>query len=553
MPPYSARPGVTVAVAADTAASQNQASSQSSAAAAAIRPRPASAAATSAAERRFQQRLAMRELHSAGQGDGGTPAAASPRAMRETWTPGVRAWSDWSVGNAAYPKLAERSSAAVAGPAARCRYAIIAADSPREHRFKPSKTPVTVKRSWGDAEYVPLAPVSAVPPPPPPSSRVRVVGAQGASTSTSGSQQEAAEGSVGADGGGGGVGGGKMGGGLSAMFGKAKHGKAKMSLKTLAKLSSTLTGVQARAQAKERERTIAEREAHYASLRTALGTALDYSQPFVPSTATAIEATMAEELRRAMPKKKDRSPSHLRRSIDTLNKRLEAKPSTPKSKGRPVYMRQTSERRGSGRFGGSGRLDVGGSGRFDVEKSAPTSSLRSATRPITPRQHSTGSNLGAAPPSSARHASASGPSSPEKQPPHPPLSATASAKGGSARFAMGSAKFVDDSGESLEALPMPTPRGFGGRRRSHQRLTKPVSALDSAQEHTAELQEALAAAAPLLKRSSLRRLVARILEDPALLPPGALEGEGDEDPTGESKRSLEALLAGGDEDEPEYS
>ena len=251
--PYSARPGVTVAVAADTAASQNQASSQSSAAAAAIRPRPASAAATSAAGAALPAAIGdAEELHSAGEGDGGTPAAASPRAMRETWTPGVRAWSDWSVGNAAYPKLAERSSAAVAGPAARCRYAIIAADSPREHRFKPSKTPVTVKRSWGDAEYVPLAPVSAVPPPPPPSSRVRVVGAQGASTSTSGSQQEAAEGSVGADGGGGGVGGGKMGGGLSAMFGKAKHGKAKMSLKTLAKLSSTLTGVQARAQAKER-------------------------------------------------------------------------------------------------------------------------------------------------------------------------------------------------------------------------------------------------------------------------------------------------------------
>ena len=85
------------------------------------------------------------------------------------------------------------------------------------------------------------------------------------------------------------------------------------------------------------------------------------------------------------------------------------------------------------------------------------------------------------------------------------------------------------------------------------REAAPVSSLDSAKEHTVELQEALASVGPLLKRSSLRRLIARILDDPSLLPPGALDGEGDELEGGaKGKAPLERLMTSGDNDREEH-
>ena len=85
----------------------------------------------------------------------------------------------------------------------------------------------------------------------------------------------------------------------------------------------------------------------------------------------------------------------------------------------------------------------------------------------------------------------------------------------------------EDDGEQLEALPMPLPGGSARRRgRSPTRLASPgrqVSALSSAKEHTLALQYALELCSPILKRESLRIMIARILENPELLPPGEHE------------------------------
>lgn len=426
------------------------------------------------------------------------------------------------MGNAAYPKLSERESSGAAGPAARHRYAIVAADSPRTHRFRPSTAPVRVKRPWGDAVYVPSSPVSAAPPPPPLSARL-LGGSRpedGANTQQGGTSGDGRAGggcgSAAASGGGG---------GLAALLGKSN--KKRLSLKTVAKLSSAMSGVQARAKAKEQERTLAEREAHYASLRTALGTFVDYHQPYVPSTASAIEATMADELLRAIPPKKDRSPQHLRRSIDKLETRLEAKlgqgrkPSPPKS--RKPFMRDTSRGR---------------------EDRSMGSSLRSSSsgKPHTPRQHGGTAGAGGAPSSVARHGSGGGSGggggggggggSAGGSGQHAQAHGSTKPGGGSGRLPIRTdagrlADRLADPDITLEALPMPTPGRFRRRHRSPARDVAPVSSLASAKEHTLEVQEALANVGSMLKRESLRRLVARILDDPSLLPPGALDGEGD--------------------------
>ena len=97
---------------------------------------------------------------------------------------------------------------------------------------------------------------------------------------------------------------------------------------------------------------------------------------------------------------------------------------------------------------------------------------------------------------------------------------------------------------------MPTPRGFGGRLLA--------SAAHEARVRSRQRPRAYGRAAPPPPPplcSSAHRCVVwwHASSKTPLATSGALEGEGDEDPTGESKRSLEALLAGGDEDEPEYS
>ena len=73
---------------------------------------------------------------------------------------------------------------------------------------------------------------------------------------------------------------------------------------------------------------------------------------------------------------------------------------------------------------------------------------------------------------------------------------------------------------SEEALPMPMPR--------RRKRGPVVHALDSKQEHSIELQEVLARSGHLLQRPTLRKLVARILDDPGMLPDG-LDGDDDFD------------------------
>ena len=77
-------------------------------------------------------------------------------------------------------------------------------------------------------------------------------------------------------------------------------GRKAISFRTAVALTRGLSAAQSRARAMEQERIEAEREAHMQSLRTALGTPADPSS-CAYSTAAAIEESMEEELRRAIP------------------------------------------------------------------------------------------------------------------------------------------------------------------------------------------------------------------------------------------------------------
>ena len=592
--PFSARPGVTLAppwqqgAAAvlperpGTAPEQLRPPAAAPAAserAAAVTARPPSAppAAAAAAAAATAQVMSL----SAEGSQSASPRAGepwSPRTARgNEWQPITRPWSDWSVANTAYPRLQAKQTVGAATGAARCRYTVHAADSPRPRRFRPSTAPVRVQKPWGDAVYVP---VYTTPPASTPSAAARKGALKGGgfgilSGGSDAQQQQAGGGSSSAAAGGGA---GKV--NLAAALGKA--GGAKLSLKTIANLTKSLSGVQARARAKEQERTEAEREAHFESLRTALGTYIDYHQPWVPSTASAIEASMADELLRAIPPKKDRSPQHLRRTIDKLEvraplplPRTHASPSpslsptrhphaahapllspsltqvrlektiaeeSPRGRkaSRKPYMRETSSRqvREERRAAAAAHDTSGHSSSVRHRSHSPRGKSNERER----------SNERAA---AAGHGGSGGGHTPHPPAtPHPPsLQQQGSRGGGSNKRLPRSASREGDAEETLEALPMPQ---AGGRRHRHRsaaaKLAAQVSSLDSAKEHTYGLMEALSSSCHLLKRSSLRTLIANILEDPELLPPGMEPEDGADEVAG----GLEALLNDDKDAEPSY-
>ena len=514
-------------------------------------------------------------------------AAAADRAMRgelaapeatsargATWEPIARRWSDWSVSNGAYPTLEERPEGAVKQAAARHRYAIHATadDAQRQSRWRPSAAPVRVKRQFPDRALG--AGAGMVPHPPGP----RDSGVRFGAGPRGGQLQFGA----GAEG------------GLGALLGgrKGSSGGPKISLKTTMLMARRLSAGQSRARAKEQERLKAEHEAHLHSLRTALGTLVDPAAPGGCSTASAIEATMEEELRLAIPPPRDRSPLQLGRTIDKLEVRLVKEALQSHSDRRPArkpYMRETSSRRtvttydgrdtpsspererpkpiarsGSGRsvtsFASSRSLATPASSRPQTASSDGRGD--SASPPFFGKARSSGDSplvipaalqksiaegkmlsadeltqLKSVVPAHLQRKLAEGKmlSTDElaqlKSQTRPPSSSTRKPTYGVGP--MGG--WGEDDGEQLEALPMPLPGGSARRRgRSPTRLAspgRPFSALNSAKEHTLALQYALELCSPILKRESLRIMIARILDNPELLPLG--EHEYDEAADGE--------------------
>jgi hypothetical protein len=470
-------------------------------------------------------------------------SAEGPPAANGGQPPSAKqAADDWSVGNESYPKLRRPTSAAAPLPAARRRYALPPGGAVALRRAaRPSSQPVRVKGLWvwENGQCVPIAATT-------PSAARGGGGSGGASTAAAaadaadhggtvrfllagGHTESTASAGVGeggaplpaADEGGAGA----MG-LLTGMLAKkdgVKPKSARISLRTAALLTRNLTAGQARAKTKEKERLQAEREAHYASLKTALGTEIDIATPGGISTAAAIEATMEEELLRAIPPPRERSPQQLGRGLERLeadlHRQIIASPRDRRATRKP-YMRETSSRR-----------DIHLRGEKD-------SSMRSDT--LTPRDrlarqgssrssvHGLKASSSHAPPTSAK-GGAAGVVTPRPHAPPGSIESHTSQRGlllasGRAATVIGKAVRPMDDELELEALPMPLPRSSARRHRTprHAAATQ-HSTLECAQEHTPQLQEALAMTGHLLKRASLRRLIARILEDPTMLPEGVLE------------------------------
>ena len=447
------------------------------------------------------------------------PRPTTPRAA--AWQPAARPWSDWSVANGAYPTLERPSSAC--SSAARKRYTIHStADKPgRPARWRPDTAPVSVKQPWPNTPYVPK--YTAAPPPPERVERGLTLEERLAQRKSSTNEEG---GLIQSRGGGGG--------GLAGLMGGGKKG-APISFKTAAMLARRLSAGQARARQREAERLEEERRAHINSLRSALGTPVDPAAAGGMSTASAIEERMEEELRLAIPPPRDRSPAHLRRQIDRLHKKIEDEfisPRDRKSARKPYMMaREPSSRRNvAGDSGGGygpptdlkspraviraptskGLLTAGGGPPSSRPGTASSRPGTESSRPVTA--------------SSATEAAAATPQRPSFK--KAPSSVTNALLG----------KFADDDGETLEALPLPLP---GSARKRGERIKRYEersggrawpSVLDACKDHTSDLQQSLATCSPLLKRSSLRVMIARILNDPSHLPEGVFDFDDERDP-----------------------
>ena len=481
----------------------------------------------------------------------------SPRAAR--WKPVTKPWSDWSVANEAYPSLGERPASAVIQPARR-RYAhaVSADDNERDRRWRPSTAPVRSRPtprfqpptpSDADAAHERFYP-SAAGHAGVDASSLRAGGRHGvffahaaaAPAAADDDENDATAGNAQLT-------------GLGAIFNKKRPTGSGMSLKSTFNLARRLSAGQQRAKAKEKERIEAEHEAHIQSLRTALGTPVDPAAPGGCSTASAIEATMEEELRLAIPPPRDRSPQHLGRTIDKLETRLGRELSgSPNNRGLrgKGFMQHTGTRRnvlqvddsgaGAGathglptkspRVGISGMnksfataRDGGGSLRQHPAGGAPQAS--GASRPLSASSAGKESGGREMPPSVAvpGRAAPGAPAAPAKSP---------------RSYGLGPiGKWADDDGETLEALPMPLPRHRLRSRSPRKDGRAPPSVLASTKEHSLELQLSLETCSPLLKRESLRKMISRILDDPTLLPPGAEDH-------GEAK---DAAAAGSDDED----
>lgn len=445
-----------------------------------------------------------------------TPRATTPRELSASWDPVAASWTHWSVSNAAYPALAAPRPSTPRS-AARRRYAHASAEARERQRrgLRPTTAPVRLKHPWGEGGGplfqggLPAAQATA-----PGSlegkaaaSAVTASGARDGGTWPAASAGEVAadaagaangDGSSGAPNGGAPTGGGLGGlGGAGSLFGK----KGKFSLKAAARLAAGLSAAQARARAMERERLAAEREAHLHSLRTALGTPAPQDSKL--STAAAIEASMEAELLRAIPPPREASPVVLRREINRLERRIIAENEPPSPRPRRTQPRRQSiirsQRTARSAADSGGDEDASSHAAMSTPREAPSRSYPPAERPPPT-------------PSTPRAPTAPSPFAAKAvvvRPAAPPAKPTAPSRPAAAAMLPPNV-LADYDSVSIEALPMPLPRRRGKPRDPQAHV------LHTAQSHTIELQDVLYRSSHLMRRPTLRKLVARILDAPEL-------------------------------------